>query len=436
MSTLRGRLFAGVAAAVLVSVLVSLAVGEVLVRAAAHRSAENALARQAQLFAERASLGLPGRGRLLAVRAGGQRLVRLSLTQAQQQLPASAAQALAADGSAKGTASLQGAVRTFAAQAVGDGTVVVASRPATGFGGDFSPFFAAFLIAAAVGAALAAIIAFGLARAIARPVRRVADASRALAGGRSPTRIPAEGSGELRALAGAFNQMADELRQARESERSFLLSVSHELKTPLTSIRGYAEALEDGALAAAEAGPVIEREAGRLERLVADLLALARLEEHTFPVATGPIDLCEVAAEAVRRAERPARELGLEVHLQATGPAPAIGDADRVLQAVSNLVENAMRVTPAHGTVSVRVTPGRIEVSDDGPGIAAEDLPRAFERFYLHTRAGARDGDGPQVGSGLGLAIVKQLTEAMGGTAEVTSALGTGSTFAVKLPGA
>lgn len=178
---------------------------------------------------------------------------------------------------------------------------------------------------------------------------------------------------------------------------------------------------------------MIEREAGRLERLVADLLALARLQERTFSVAREPFDLAAVAEESAGRARRSATELGIDLRVEARGTADALGDADRVLQAVSNLVENALRVTPRGGTVTLRATRGSLEVADAGPGIASEDLPRAFERFYLHTRAAARDGD-RQVGSGLGLAIVKQLAEAMGGSAEVTSMPGEGATFTLRLP--
>src|SRR5262249_32627563 len=140
-----------------------------------------------------------------------------------------------------------------------------------------APFVYGLLIAALAGAALAAVVALGLARRIARPVHNVAEASRSLARGARPAPVPLEGAAELATLAQAFNDLAEQLARAREAERSFLLSVSHELKTPLTAIRGYAEAIQDGALDPHEAAETVSAEAARLERLVRDLLDLARM---------------------------------------------------------------------------------------------------------------------------------------------------------------
>jgi signal transduction histidine kinase len=160
---------------------------------------------------------------------------------------------------------------------------------------------------------------------------------------------------------------------------------------------------------------------------VRDLLDLARMNRSEFSVQRQPVDLAEVAREAVRRQESAAREFGVE--LRAEGEESWVdGDADRVLQITSNLVENALRETPAGGGVTVRAEPGRLLVVDTGPGIAPEDLPHAFERFYLYDKA---DKDRP-LGSGLGLAIVKQLATAMGGDVSVESAPG-GTTFEVRL---
>ena len=265
-----------------------------------------------------------------------------------------------------------------------------------------------------------------MARSITRPIRKVAAATRALAADESHEPLSTRGTTELASLAQAFNQMTEQLAASRQAERDFLLSVSHELKTPLTAIRGYSEGLADGAFEPDEAARIISLEASRLERLVRDLLDLARMNRSEFSVQREPVDLAEVAREAVLRHEAVARDFGVE--LTAGGAETWIdADADRLLQVTSNLVENALRETPTGGAVTVRAEPGRLLVSDTGPGIKPEDVPHAFERFYLYDKA---DKNRP-VGSGLGLAIVKQLATSMGGDVRVESSPG-GTTFEVR----
>src|SRR5207244_5652127 len=155
--------------------------------------------------------------------------------------------------------------------------------------------------------------AFVRARRIARPVPRVAEASRSLARGTDPEPVPVEGAAELATLATAFNDLAAQLARAREAERNFLLSVSHELKTPLTAIRGYAEALEDGAVDPHEAAATVSLEAARLERLVGDLLDLARMNRTDFSVRPSEIDLAEVAEDAVQRYQPQADAFGVSL---------------------------------------------------------------------------------------------------------------------------
>jgi two-component system sensor histidine kinase BaeS len=242
--------------------------------------------------------------------------------------------------------------------------------------------------------------------------------------------VPVEGEDELADLGRSFNAMSFELGRAREAQRSFLESVSHELKTPLTSIRGYAEALQEGAVSPADGGRVVATEADRLERLVFDLLDLARLGRAGFVVEHRPIDLAAVCAAAVKRHLPRARELGVDLHSIGDGGAWGVGDEGRLLQATSNLVENALRLTPAGGQVEVRAGPGSIAVRDTGPGLAAEDLPRAFDRFYLYDRYRSERA----VGSGLGLAIVKELTGAMGGDVSASGGPGGGAEFTIRIP--
>ena len=231
--------------------------------------------------------------------------------------------------------------------------------------------------------------------------------------------VPVEGEDELAELGRSFNAMSSELERARESQRGFLESVSHELKTPLTSIRGYAEALEEDAVSPGDGGRIIAAEADRLERLVHDLVDLARFGRAGFDVERRELDLAAVGAAAVKRHLPRARELGVELRWAGGTGCPGVGDEGRLLQATSNLIENALRLTPAGGSVTVWASAGAITVADTGPGLAAEDVPRAFERFYLYERYRSERG----VGSGLGLAIVQELVQRWA----VTSRLRTGS---------
>src|SRR5207245_11001588 len=158
-------------------------------------------------------------------------------------------------------------------------------------------------------------------------------------------------------------------------------------RKPVTAVRGCAEGLADGAFGAEEAARTIGLEAGRLERLVRDLLDLARMNRAEFSVRSEPVDLAEIAREAVSRHGAAAGEFGVELH--AAGAETWVeADHDRLLQVASNLVENALRETPAGGAVTVTAEPGLLVVADTGPGIAADDVAHAFERFYLYDKVG------------------------------------------------
>jgi signal transduction histidine kinase len=163
-----------------------------------------------------------------------------------------------------------------------------------------------------------------------------------------------------------------------------------------------------------------------------DLLDLARMNRTDFAVHPSEIDLAEVASDAVRRYQPQAAAFDVSLAAVSEGPAPALTDADRVLQVVSNLVENALRLTPPGGEVRVVTAPGIVRVEDTGPGLGEDDREHAFERFYLHSRYGRER----PVGTGLGLAIVKELTQAMGGTVEVASEPGRLTVFTVWLAAA
>jgi signal transduction histidine kinase len=426
--SLRTRLFAAIAVIVVLSATITLALGLLLTRQAVEDATLKDLAHQAALITgeERNALSpLTHLPQLLPYLKRQHERYVLDPTI----LPDKARADVARGEVATGSLMLGGTKYYFAAEPVG-GRAFILLRPKSLTNTSWRPYVEGIVIAALAGGVLAAAIAWFLARRIVRPVGRVAAAARALASGRHPEPVPEEGAAELVTMAGAFNDLAEQLRRAREAERSFLLSVSHELKTPLTAITGYAEALHDGAVTSGDAAATIGREAERLGRLVGDLLDLARMNTTGFSVHPSEIDLAEVAEDAVRRYEQQAEAFGVSLAAVSDGPAPATADADRVLQVVSNLVENALRLTPSGGEVRVVAEPGRLQVTDTGPGLAREDCEHAFERFHLHSRYGHER----PVGTGLGLALVKELTQAMGGSVEVRSDPGRLTVFTVHLP--
>jgi two-component system sensor histidine kinase BaeS len=417
-------------------VALSLSVGAVLTRRAVERNTLRDVSAQADLLADRERVALTPLGSELesvdaVLDEQRERIVKPHLDGSSPYLPPDKARELRQGHPIDDVAEIEGDRYFYAARLVG-GKALVLLRPTDTIQSAWLPHLEGLLVGAGVAALLAVIAALGFARAIARPVGHVADATQRLAKQGASVRVPVEGSRELAALATSFNDMADQLEWARAAERAFLLSVSHELKTPLTAIRGYAEALEEGALPVDEGIAVIQREAARLEALVQDLLQLARMNRSEFSVRSEPIDLAATASEAVQRYEAQARSFGVQLVIIGDAPAPALGDDERILQVASNLVENALRVTPAGGIVSIQVAPCLLTVVDTGPGLKAEELPYAFERFYLTSRY---RGERP-VGTGLGLAIVKQLVESMGGSVEVASAPGGPTRFTVRLPSA
>jgi signal transduction histidine kinase len=436
MRSLRSRLFLAILGAVLLAVGASLALGVVLTKSAVRDTIQGDVESQAAAFASQLRrlpppgtgppagrpIGAPGAG------PGGERPVAvLGLREAKTALPSSAWAELRKGSAASGTAEFDGQSQIYAAVRSGR-SVVLVTRPDLVSGDDFSRYLSALLIASGVAALLAAAVAALLARRLTQPLRRLGAAAAELASGRRPEPVPREGTEELDDLAAAFNEMSEQLILARDAERGVLLSVSHDLRTPLTSVRGYAEGIEDGTVEPRQGARVIGREAAQLERLVGDLLALARLRQGVLEVRREPVDLAAVAREAEERLRARAAEGGVELRL--AGEGGAVADHGRVLQVVTNLVENAIRVSPRGGRVEVAVVPGEVSVSDQGPGVPPEELGRAFERFHLRSRAGRGSPDG----AGLGLAIVSELAAAMGGGATVENLPQGGARFTVRLP--
>lgn len=295
-----------------------------------------------------------------------------------------------------------------------------------------------FLVAASATLAVAAAVAANLGRRLTRPIRDAQAATRRIAEGDLAARvpvIPGEADDELVALARSINSMAESLERSRGLERQFLLSVSHDLRTPLTSIRGYADALAEGrAPDPAQAAGVIQSEARRLERLVGDLLELARLDSRRFSLNVRATDVAEVVAEVAEGMRPAAEEAGVALSVDGSAqptPRPASTDPDRLAQVVANLLENALKFARGAIALGVGAEGARVVlwVQDDGPGIAPADLARVFEPFYQSDRSSGRP-----VGTGLGLAIVHELVDAMGGSVEARTGADGGTRMEVRLP--
>jgi two-component system phosphate regulon sensor histidine kinase PhoR len=253
---------------------------------------------------------------------------------------------------------------------------------------------------------------------------------------------PIVGGGEWSALV-VFHDLTD-IKRVEQVRRDFVANVSHELRTPLAAIKSVIETLQSGALddraAAQDFLSRADAEVDRLVQMVEELLELSRVESEHVPLARQPVELGEVLRNAVGRMRTQAEKEGLALALDVSPDLPpVIGDTERLEQAAISLLHNAIKFTPEGGSVSVSAhfADGAVtvQVSDTGVGIAPEDLPRVFERFFKADRARARTGSRPG-GTGLGLAVVKHTVEAHGGTVSVTSELGRGSTFSFSIPAA
>jgi two-component system sensor histidine kinase BaeS len=293
------------------------------------------------------------------------------------------------------------------------------------------------LIAGLAGGAFAGVL---LARRLARPLRRTADGARRLAAGDRGVHIEPEGPAEVAEVTDALNALGGALASSEQRQREFLLSVSHELRTPLTAIRGYAEALADGVVepaAVPATGGTMVAEAERLDRLVSDLLDLARLGAQDFRVEPRPADIAALvsAAADVWRQRCAAEGVTFALELPLVAPPAIETDPARVRQIVDGLAENALRVTPAGRPIVFAVQAGDgtvvVEVRDGGPGLTDDDLAVAFDRAVLYERyRGVR-----RVGTGLGLALVAGLATRLGARVSAGHAPEGGAAFRLLLPG-
>lgn len=287
--------------------------------------------------------------------------------------------------------------------------------------------------------ALSLILAYAISRWVADPLQKLVHAAQTYPSDDMNSIVPS-GPHEVQDLARAFNSMIDRVESSQKSQREFVANVSHELKTPLTSIQGFAQAILEEAADTPEkrkqAAEIIYNEAGRMHRMALDLLDLARLEAGTADLKMSAVDLKALLQNVVARFT-PQAQIA-DIHLQLNTPAnlPSLfGDGDRLAQVFTNLIDNALKFTPANGQVTLSVASAgeemEISITDSGSGIPREALPRLFERFY-QVDASRAGGEGH--GAGLGLAIVKEIIEAHGGRISVRSELGHGTTFVIHLP--
>jgi signal transduction histidine kinase len=320
---------------------------------------------------------------------------------------------------------------------LGGQIVVVLTRDV----GDVGPSWGYFLASGGVALLIAALVAWQLSRRLSRPLVEAVQATARIAAGDLDSQVPERPHdyAESASLARSINEMAQTLKDGRGRERQLLLSVSHDLRTPLTSIRGFAEAITDGAVAdTAQAAEVIIAESRRLERLVGDLLDLTKLESRQMSIVARPSDVAEIVHTTAEGFRPPAERGGVDLAIEMPKGVlmPVLIDPDRLAQILANLIENALTFARSRVTVALRVGTAIspdvqiITVEDDGPGIASSNLARVFERFFQTDHSPNR-----QFGSGLGLAIVAELASAMGASVRAESPISPtgGSRFTLTL---
>lgn len=308
----------------------------------------------------------------------------------------------------------------------------------TAVGGLLPRLVWAGLVALFLSVAVAAVMAYS----IARPLDRIAQAAEEIASGHYDQELDISSPAEVARLAASFNSMARQVKTTMQSQQDLIANVSHDLKTPLTSIQGFSQALLDGTAsddaARERAAAIIHEEASRMRRLVEDLLDLARLEAGQVALAREPVDVGRLLhACAARFAPQAKRaDVTLEVQVPAVLP-QVLGDGDRLGQVFGNLVDNALKHAGSstdEGRVILQVEPRDhsvvCSVTDNGAGIPAEDLARIFERFYQVDKARTRRTSG----AGLGLAIAQEIVQAHGGQIWAESVQGLGTRFTVELP--
>jgi signal transduction histidine kinase len=310
---------------------------------------------------------------------------------------------------------------------------LIVAKPVTELREQWVTLAGRLALALAVGIALSAVLFWWLSRRLTEPVLALTRATQRVGAGQYDVEIPdTKGGDEISQLSDRFRRMVAKLAEAEKLKRSFLMSVSHELRTPLTAIRGHVEAIREGVVSEpdhVEASlDIVLAETDRLERLVGDVLDLAKLQAHRFTVRHEEVDVGRVLDHAYGAFAEEARRRDIDYRLAAEDDAPVIvSDGDRVLQVISNLLSNAFRWTPDGGRIELGLAAAngvvRVEVADSGPGVPEDERERIFDPFISH------DADG----TGLGLPIARELALALGGRIELQSDP-RGSRFRLVLP--
>ena len=438
--TLTARLAAAMA---VTAALTALLVG-VLAAPLVHRSTESAmrepLGRQAELLARLTTRGLVSvRLDRLTSRAGldvgvlesdGSEVgVAAALTDRDRR-------ALLAGGSVSTDATFQGTPVLIEARPARGGGAVVLATDASLVDRASAKLRHRLVLAILVGLVAAVLAGWALALWLGRPLSATAAAARRMAAGERGVPLPTSSTTEVADVTAALAGLDDALAASEARQRSFLLSVSHELRTPLTTLRGYAEGLADGVVGpdeTATVGRTMVEEAGRMERYVADLLALARLEADDFSLDLTQVDVAAVLHSAAEAWRDRAGGDGISIEVALTGPVSARADAVRLRQVVDVLLDNALRICRSGDRVVLAASTGaqaRVEVRDSGPGLSASDAAVAFEPGALRDRYAERR----EVGHGLGLAIAHRLVTRMGGHIAVGTAPEGGAAFVIDLP--
>jgi two-component system sensor histidine kinase BaeS len=449
MRSLRGRLGVALSVTAVLSVLITGIVAVGLLRRYAERNARADLEKIAQaIAAEDASstVGLPIIQRVLAI--NGDRAALVTRNGSAIGGAADVAQAVNVQALLAGQ-EIRGTVRAASGTVVYVGVPVslqrrpnvvgvILARPVAVARGVLGGLIVRVALAALIALLIAFAVSLAVTKRLVKPVHDVSQAAVRVAQGDLSQRVPISEDDELGTLGVAFNDMATALAESQRREREFLASVSHELRTPITAIRGYAEAIEDGAVKGeagrAEAVGVIRSEADRLEHMVRDVMDLARVGSAEFHLDVAAVDLTQTLREAITAHQNEASDARVALVSDLPEHLAIESDPHRIRQVVSNLVQNALRVTSSGGTIRVsaraEASAAVVEVSDTGPGIEPDDLPHVFERSYLWR---ASKGVRP-IGTGLGLAIVRELVTALGGRVTVDSVIGQGTAFRIVLP--
>ncbi len=449
--SLAWRVAASCLAVALVAVVVAAAVGLRLVSETARQVTQDVLAQEADVvaaqLADPALIGNPGplreaaasRKLVQTLQSQGVDIVLLGRARTGTGAVATALTEAKADQALSGTpvsASVDVAARTYVVEArpAATGAFALVRRSDTGPLGN-GLIRRNLLFALLAGAAVALVVGMVVGTLMARPLRRTATAAHLLRTGRRDVRVPVQGPAEVAEVAGAVNDLADALARSESRQREFLLSVSHELRTPLTAVRGFAESLADGVVTGEDVAPTgatIVAEAIRLDRLVGDLMELARLEADDFRLDLLPVDLVALAREAAIVWDARCRAAGVVFTLYAPQtPVRVTADPRRLRQVVDGLAENALRITPAGRPLAFAVFPGGVlQVRDGGPGLAVDDYAVVFDRGALHERY---RGHRPVGAGGVGLALVHGLVTRMGGTVAAERAPEGGACFTVTL---